>query len=255
MTGEPQALPRRSGIRLVPLLVAALFGAGLPGLATLIGSAVTSLWWPSPWWAPPKADSHLLAFLYVQHGVQCVLAVTAIATLKRFMAADFGLRLPARGADAAKATLWVFLVFVLFTIAAYAPNLIEGRPPAPTHPLTPASIAGWSFFEGVYVGPTEEILFRSLLIGYLATAMPGHMRIGRACVSWAALISALLFALRHIQPVWWQTLFTMTYAFILGLIYAYWFERTGSVVVPALAHNVSDLAATLLGFALSAPAR
>jgi membrane protease YdiL (CAAX protease family) len=232
--------------------MALLFGAGLPWLATLCGAAVTSLWWPSPWWPPPRTDSHLLVFLFVQHGAQAALALGAMVILKRRMVADFGLRLPAHGDEVAKATLGVMATFAVFTLAAYLPNLLSRTPPPPPHPLTAASIAGWSFFEGVYVGPTEEIVFRALLIGYLATALPGRGRIGRLSVSWAALISATLFALGHIQPTWWQTLFTMSYAFILGIIYAYWFERTRSVIVPAVAHNVADLAATLLGFALSA---
>jgi len=33
--------------------------------------------------------------------------------------------------------------------------------------------------RGIYVGPTEEILFRSLLVGFLIAAMPGTLRIGR----------------------------------------------------------------------------
>src|ERR1019366_7183372 len=104
------------------------------------------------------------------------------------------------------------------------PNLLASTPPPPSHPLTPASVAGWSFFEGVYVGPTEEILFRSLLVGYLSAALPGAIRLGRFTVSWAALVSSLLFPLGHAQPIWWQALFQMTYAFVLGLLYAYWFE-------------------------------
>ena len=118
--------------------------------------------------------------------------------------------------------------------------------------MTPGSIGGWLVFEGLYVGPTEEILFRGLLIGYLSVVLPGAIRVGRFAISWAAIVSALLFALGHVQPIWWQALFQMTYAFVLGIFYAYWFEQTRSVLVPALAHNVTDLAATVTGFAVAA---
>jgi hypothetical protein len=229
------------------LLFAVLLGYGLPQVAARSASAVTFWCWPAA-----KPEAHLLAWLFVQHGAQAALALGAIAVLQRFMSADFGLRPPRRADEVAKAALWALAICALFTLVAYLPNVLARTSPPPSHPLTPASIAGWSFFEGVYVGPTEEILFRSLLIGYLSVAMPGAIRVGRFAVSWAALVSALLFAFGHVQPIWWQALFQMTYAFMLGIFYAYWFERTRSVVVPALAHNVTDLAATLLGFAVVA---
>jgi membrane protease YdiL (CAAX protease family) len=229
------------------LLLAVLLGYGLPLVAARLASTVTSWCWPSA-----RPEAHLLVWLFVQHGVQAALALAAIAVLKRFMATDFGLRPPRRVDEVASAALWALAICALFTLIAYLPNILARTPPPPSHPLTLASIAGWSFFEGVYVGPTEEILFRSLLIGYLSVAMPGAIRVGGFAVSWAALVSALLFAFGHYQPIWWQALFQMTYAFVLGIFYAYWFERTRSVVIPALAHNVTDLAATLVGFAATA---
>jgi membrane protease YdiL (CAAX protease family) len=246
---------------LVAILIAMLLGFGLPMIAARLASAATSHWWRSA-----KPESHLLAWLFVQHGAQAALALIAIAIYsawrstgadrdrdsERLIVADFGLRLPRRLDEVATAALWALAICALFTLVAYLPNILGHSPPPRSHPLTPASIAGWSIFEGVYVGPTEEILFRSLLIGYLSAAMPGVIRMGRFAVTWAALLSALLFALGHYQPVWWQALFQMIYAFVLGIFYAYWFERTHSVIVPALAHNVTDLAATLTGFAVSA---
>ena len=250
--GEPAAaagdrLVPSGRLKAVPILVALCFGCGLPLIAVEFASAATALFWPSA-----KTGDHLLAGLFLHHGAQAVLALAAIALLKGRMAADFGLRLPERWGAVGAAVLWSLLIFALFTAIAYLPNLVSGAPPAPTHPLTVSSVAGWVAFEGVFVGPTEEILFRSLLIGYLAAAMPGALRLGPVSVSWAALVSSAVFALGHIDAIWWQTAFHMTYAFTLGLVYAYWFERTRSLVAPALAHNATDLAATLTGFAVSA---
>jgi hypothetical protein len=45
-------------------------------------------------------------------------------------------------------------------------------------PLTPHNIWGWIFFEGVYVGPTEEIPFRALLVTYYAFALGVFMPTG-----------------------------------------------------------------------------
>jgi len=42
------------------------------------------------------------------------------------------------------------------------------------------------------------------------------------------------------------------YAFALGVLYAYWFEKSKSVVAPIVGHNVSDLTEYAICFALIA---
>jgi len=103
---------------------------------------------------------------------------------------------------------------------------------------------GWLFFEGVYVGPTEEIPFRALLVTYLAATMPGRLRIGRFEMNWAGVIVALIFALLHATNfnlrAWPMALGQQIYAFLLGVLYAYWLEKSQSIVAPIIGHNLSD---------------
>jgi len=110
--------------------------------------------------------------------------------------------------------------------------------------LSPTNVFGWLFFEGVYVGPTEEIPFRALLVTYLAATMPGKLRIGRFAMNWAGVIVALILALLHATNfdlrAWPMALGQQVYAFLLGVLYAYWLEKSGSVVASSIGHNVSD---------------
>jgi hypothetical protein len=144
----------------------------------------------------------------------------------------------------APAALWGALFGVIMTLVDYAPQLIAHTKPDLGYPPTTANVLGWLFFESVYVGPTEEVPFRALLVTYLATAMPGRLRVGRFEMNWAGVIVALIFALLHAANfnlrAWPMALGQQIYAFMLGVLYAYWLEKSQSVVAPIVGHNVSD---------------
>ena len=94
------------------------------------------------------------------------------------------------------------------------------------------------------MGPTEEIPFRALLVTYLAATMPGTLRLGRFQMNWAGIIVALIFALLHATyfslRAWPLALGQQVYAFALGVLYAYWLEKSCSIVAPIIGHNVGD---------------
>ena len=60
----------------------------------------------------------------------------------------------------------------------------------------------------------------------------------------AGVILAILFALAHLTSFWtenfWIALGQQIYAFTLGILYAYWREKSGSLLAPIIGHNVSD---------------
>ncbi len=69
----------------------------------------------------------------------------------------------------------------------------------------------------------EEMLFRGLLFGALRPAFgPG----------WAALVSAVLFAGAH------QSLSSFLSLALVGLVFAWLYERTGSLITSTVAHGV-----------------
>jgi membrane protease YdiL (CAAX protease family) len=228
-------------ISLVTLAV--LLTLGLPWVSDQLATAVV----------PTGFDP--LGHLFLHHGLQAAMALVMIGLLIGRKTSDFGLRWPDRSADVWAATGWCLLVAIFVTLLRYTPNLLAHAPPHPDHPLSLAGFAGWTFFEGIYVGPTEEVLFRSLLIGILSGAGLGGLRLGRIKLSGAVIVSALLFGAAHYAggaaTPWWQNAFQIVYAIILGLIYGHWFERSRSLLVPAIAHNATDLLATWVSFGLA----
>lgn len=232
----------------IPILVTAALAVAVP-----YGGACIALLCHRLLGTPPPGGA-LLPWLYMQHGFQLALALLVIAVLKRWLVpADYGLHWPRARTYIWPAILWGVFFGVLMTVIDYAPQLIAHTRPDPGFPLTRANVWGWSFFEGIYVGPTEEIPFRSLLVTYLAMTMPGRLRLGRFSMNWAGVIVAAIFALLHATNFatrhWPEALGQQCYAFALGVLYAYWLEKSQSIVAPIVGHNVGDLVEYLLLFA------
>jgi len=235
-------------LRIVPLLVTAALGWGMPVAAA--DAAYFTI-----------REMHLdivpganLGWLYIQHFYQLVVALIVIAVLKFWLVpADYGLHWPKDRTYIWPAIVWGTFFGVLMTVVDYAPQLIAHTKPDPGFPLTTTNVLGWLGFEGIYVGPTEEIPFRALLVTYLSTTMPGKFRIGRFNMNWAGIIVAVIFALMHASNFdtrqWPEALGQQFYAFALGVLYAYWLEKSKSVVAPIVGHNVSDGVEYLILFA------
>jgi membrane protease YdiL (CAAX protease family) len=72
----------------------------------------------------------------------------------------------------------------------------------------------------------------------------GRTRIGKYDMHVAGVILALIFALVHADNFWqrpfWFALAQQLYAFALGILYAYWREKSGSLLASIIGHNVSD---------------
>jgi hypothetical protein len=234
-----QALPQNGlRLKLVPLLVTAAICFGLPYLAAACAVSTSRIVHVG---AP---DGPVLQWLYLHHFFQLLLALIGIAIMKRFVPADYGLHWPAEKTYIGPAILWGVFFGVLMTLVDYAPQLLAQQTPTLGYELTAPSVWGWLIFEGVYVGPTEEIPFRALAVTYLAATMPGSVHVGRFAMNWAGVIVALVFALLHasnfMHRPWPIALGQQVYAFALGVLYAYWLEKSRSVVAPIVGHNVGD---------------
>ncbi len=236
----PEAAEPRLRLKFIPLIVTVLLG-----LALTVGSALAAILFSRLLHLPSLKQS-MLTFLYVQHGFQLLLALIGIAVLKKWYApADYGLHWPRGKRYFLPALLWgLALATAVNAGNSWLDVLLHIKQTTGDIVYTHQNIWGWAIFESIYVGPTEEIPFRALLVTYLATAMPGKLRIGRFSMNWAGIIVALLFALAHIQSFWTESVFDALiqqgYAFALGVLYAYWLEKSRSIAAPILAHNVSD---------------
>jgi membrane protease YdiL (CAAX protease family) len=234
-------------LKLVPLLVTAGLGVGLPFLGAylaILTSRVLGVGSP---------HGPALNWLYLQHAYQCVLALVAIFIVRRFVPADYGLHWPRDKTYIAPAIFWGVVAGVVMTLVDYAPEIWMHRAPHLDYPLTTGNVVGWLGFEGIYVGPTEEIPFRALLVTYLAATMPGRVRLFNFEMNWAGIVVAVIFALLHADNfntrLWPLALGQQIYAFALGVAYAYWLEKSRSVVAPAIGHNVGDVTEYAILFA------
>jgi uncharacterized protein len=250
MTG-PAAVPPEAPqfrLKLVPLFVTALLAYAVPKAGAYLAHraiAILSL---------PVVPGGNLGWFYLQHAGQFVVGLAVIAALKYTVApADYGLHRPHGKTYVFPAILWGVFFGALMTVVDYAPHFLAHTRPDLGFARTPANIWAWLFFEGVYVGPTEEVPFRALLVTYLATTMPGKLRVGRLEMNWAGILVAFMFALLHASSfdtrAWPQALAQQFYAFALGVLYAYWLEKSRSIVAPIVGHNVSDGVEYLILFA------
>lgn len=248
MTAAALQSEPRFKFRLVPVAVTVALGYAVPYAAAYAAFYCDKLFHT----ASPTGP--LLPWLYAQHGFQLAIALVLIAILKYgLVPADYGLHWPRGKTYILPAVLWGTFFGVLMTVVDYAPQILAHTKPDPGFPLTRANILGWTLFQGVYVGPTEEIPFRALLVTYLAATMPGKFHIGRFNMNWAGVIVAVIFALLHATNFetrnWPLALGQQIYAFALGVLYAYWLEKSRSVVAPIIGHNLSDLVEYLILFA------
>ena len=243
--GEKQSGPRLR-LRVLPLIVVSALGVGIPYLAACLA------FFSSKIFGTPSPHGPTLPWLYTQHALQFLLALIAIRIAKRYEPGDYGLHWPRQKTYILPAVLWGTLFGLIMTLVDYAPQLITHHKPDPGFPLTATNVAGWLFFEGVYVGPTEEVPFRALLVTYLAATMPGRLRLGRFAMNWAGVIVALIFALLHATNfnlrAWPLALGQQLYALALGVLCAYWLEKSKSVVAPIIGHNVGDVVEYALMF-------
>jgi len=249
MTAAPELLGTpRLRLKLIPLLVTVALALGVPIAGGLMAA-----------WTGRLLHMHLqpganLPWLYMQHAGQLIVALLVIAILKyRFVPADYGLHLPRGRSYVWPAIFWGVFFGVLMTVVDYAPQLMTHARVNSTVAVSSATFWGWTFFEGIYVGPTEEIPFRALLVTYLIATMPGKLRLGRFEMSWAGVMVAAMFALLHATNFatrpWPLALGQQFYAFALGVLYAYWLEKSRSVLAPAIGHNVGDVVESLIAFA------
>lgn len=197
-------------------------------------------------------------WISVHHIVQMAVALAAIWLLTAVWGIDFGLRVGNLRAGL-RAMGWFFSVFIPYTVGAYAVMMLLGGEPTYAFPLTPRNVLGTLGFQLFLSGTAEELLFRALpisvmwhllgkgrLIGFGSSPKRRPYRRPGLEVYGAGIVAAVLFAVAHIN--WSLTPFTLSYdsfqlvyAFVLGIVYAQTYERTGSVVYPMIMHSMANV--------------
>lgn len=224
-----------SGLRIPLLSIAATIGLGLLVVipSGYIFVLLTRRNMATPWLA-----------LLANHASMLVIALALIAWLGKGRYPLYGLQWPKDRDYAISALIWGAAFGLLMTLVDYLPQILRHTAPPENLALTPKSVGAWLLFEGIYVGPTEEIPFRGLLQTFLMQRTSGRVRFWRYDMHVAGVILAILFAIAHLSSFWtanfWMALGQQIYAFALGILYAYWREKSGSLLAPIIGHNMSD---------------
>jgi membrane protease YdiL (CAAX protease family) len=95
-------------------------------------------------------------------------------------------------------------------------------------------------------GLNEELTYRGYLLGILNSIMPRRVNLFAAPLGWGVIVTSLLFGLLH--GLWMDGSFAihvdviaLCNTTISGFIFAWLRERTGSLVMPILAHGLEDV--------------
>jgi membrane protease YdiL (CAAX protease family) len=192
--------------------------------------------------------------LYFGHTGMLLTSLAWIAFLSRGHFREFGFKVAA-----ARRYIWFAFLFgvgfgIVMTIADYWRNLATKLPPE-HFGLSLTNVVGLLTFEALYAGTIEEILFRGLLVTFLMQRMSGRVRLGRFDIHIAGVIVAALFCLAHLGSFWTESLAAAAgqqiYAFVWGLIYAYWYEKSGSLLPSIVGHNLGNFVEDVLAFLMA----
>lgn len=240
LVGSDSSFFAISGLR-VPILTL-LKTIGL-GLLTVLPAGIVTGWMMHRMGmtGDPTASPLLGA---ASHTAMLAVALLLIAWLSKGRFSEYGLQWPKGKRYVLASIAWGTFFGFLMTAVDYLPQIVHRLPPPGNLSLAPGHIAAMISSYGVYVGPSEEIPFRGLMLTFLLQRSSGRVRLGRYEMHAAGVILALLFALAHITSFWevnfWLALGQQLYAFALGILYAYWREKSGSLLAPILGHDFSD---------------
>ena len=192
------------------------------------------------------AGSFGFTWLSLHHFIQIViaLAIMAIPGWHRSLS-DWGLNL--KNSDQTFKIIIKFSIgwIIGTTIFTLVSQWLTGWPPLLDFYFSIENILIYLIFESIIVGISEEIVFRGLVYGTLSSYFSKKVKLGFT-LSYAGIISALFFAIAHIgfqiSPFAITAFAPMQIfiAFALGIFYTVLREKTGSLLGPILAHNISD---------------
>jgi membrane protease YdiL (CAAX protease family) len=227
--------------------------APLVAVQWLATQASIDLTWPL---VPLAGKKFSWAYGYLTHIMQALVALGLIALLRPWFPSKFGLQLPPERSYIGPALLLGSLAGPIMLVVDYLPNLLSHSVPSGPYSIAPSNMLPWLAMQGIFVGLSEEVVFRGLFVGYLLTLYPRRISLLGLDVSLAGTLCAVVFALAHADSFMHEpfaaALGQQIYVIALGVFYAWLMEKSGSILAPAIAHNAGDLLEWGACFALQA---
>jgi hypothetical protein len=242
--GEKPTMSAGTGfqLRAGPILVVIILSIALPVTASLILDVIGG-------YIPVAAlHNQPLVSRFIDHAIELAIALGIIRYLKRSIPGDFGLRFPPGRSYVATAILAGIGFGVLMGLLNNSVQLLSHLPLLP-------NVMGSSLFQDVFVGPMDEIPYRALLVTYLTAKMPGRVRWRRFEMNGAGIVVAVILAFGFANSLLGGMILPALGQFaggvLLGVSYAYWFEKSRSVLAPIVGHAVTGLTELAMVYALS----
>lgn len=171
--------------------------------------------------------------------VTSLIAIALLAGLGKWKLEEFGLRWffnSGTGRDVLR-----FLVPVLMVELVALWFIVPGEIPSLEN----------HFFQLTAPGITEELAFRGVLLALLDRAFPGRVRFVGAKLGWSAVVTSVLFGLWHGLDVDAHFKMSLEIAPMViptvgGFVLAWCRERSGSIILPILAHSGMNEIANLV---------
>ncbi len=136
---------------------------------------------------------------------------------------------------------WLLLLQIAFHAGIYQPAMVA---------MLHMPLSGWLAtlaFQGIWVGVTEEFLFRGYLQTSLASVFPLPLHFGKQRIGGHVnvMVASLLFGALHLVNLTYQPLaFTLIQAgeaMIFGFIIGSYYDRHPNLWGAAIAHNLANL--------------
>jgi membrane protease YdiL (CAAX protease family) len=237
-------------LRALPIVLTLVLGISVALSGVLLGRATARAV------VPELVARHDWVTAWAGHLGQLAVGFLAIALLRRRVPGTYGLQRPVGKSYVGAAIGWGVAFGVIMTIVDFAPHLAARQPPPGPFALTASNLAGWLGFEWIMAGAAEEVVFRGLLVTFLASQVSGRVRLFGRELHVAGVIIAILFAVAHATNFAHRPFFAalgqQLYAAALAILYAYWLERSRSLAAPIIGHNVANGVEYTIAFALQA---
>ena len=196
----------------------------------------------------------VFAWISVHHIVQLLVVVSIILILSKLLKLDFKFKI----GDIKIGMKYVIsftLVMLIYILASYIIGYYFNKISLYSYELNTRNIIGTLGFQLFLSGTSEEILFRALPITVFLYFFRDNKGFGikRVNIPLEIVIAAFLFSISHIS---WSLnpflisvdLFQLFYAFLLGIVYGFTYERSQSIIYPILMHSISNVLMVGIGY-------
>lgn len=187
----------------------------------------------------------LFARLSVHHLSQMLIVLAIILIIRIVIRVDFGFHLGDR-----KTGMRFFLIFTgaiaVIALVYHILMYVIDQPITYAYSLTRRNVLGTLGFQLLLSGPSEEILYRALPVTLLVYVFGKNIHINRD-ITLEVVLASLLFTAAHIKwtvspfSITELNLFGLVYAFAMGILNGFVYQKSRSILYPILMHSISNV--------------